>query len=38
MEVESGLIEGVQRIEDIHGHYYLQPEVEASFDNLPNTF
>lgn len=38
MDVENGLIEGVQKKVDLNGESYLEPELESSFDDLPNTF
>ncbi|WML45023.1 hypothetical protein [Neobacillus sp. PS3-40] len=38
IEVESGLIEGVLKKEDLEGNAYLMPELQSSFDDLPNTF
>jgi hypothetical protein len=38
MDVENGLIEGIQMIDDGNGNTYLVPENNDSFDNLPNLF
>lgn len=38
MEVESGLIDGVEKQEDLEGHSSLAPLDGSSFDSLPNTF
>jgi hypothetical protein len=38
MDVENGLIEGIQMVEDGNGNTYLVPENNDSFDYLPNTF
>ena len=38
MEVENGVIEGVLKKVDYEGNAYLLPELQSSFDDLPNTF
>jgi regulatory protein YycI of two-component signal transduction system YycFG len=38
MEAESGLIQGVQAIQDENGNSLLMPEYEKSFDHLPDLF
>lgn len=38
MEAESGLIEGVQTRRDENGHLMLMPELDQSFDHLPDLF
>ncbi|MDP4107356.1 MAG: DUF3892 domain-containing protein [Bacillota bacterium] len=38
MDVENGLIEGIQMVEDGNGNLYLVPENKDSFDYLPNIF
>jgi hypothetical protein len=38
MEAESGLLDGVQAKIDTHGHVYLMPDMEQSFDHYPNLF
>ncbi|WML53821.1 hypothetical protein RCG17_03870 [Neobacillus sp. PS3-12] len=38
MDVENGLIEGIQKVEDGNGNIYLVPENNDSFDYLPNIF
>lgn len=38
MEAESGLIGGVQTKEDDLGNLIIIPELEQSFDHLPNLF
>jgi hypothetical protein len=38
MDVENGLIEGIQMAEDGNGNIYLVPENNDSFDDLPNLF
>ena len=38
LDVENGLIEGIQMVEDENGNTYLVPENNDSFDYLPNTF
>jgi hypothetical protein len=38
MDVENGLIEGIQMVEDGNGNIYLVPENNDSFDYLPNIF
>ena len=38
MEVESGLIQGIQAIQDENGNLLLMPEHNESFDHLPDLF
>jgi hypothetical protein len=38
MDVENGLIEGIQMVEDGNGNLYLVPENKDSFDYLPDIF
>lgn len=38
MEVEKGLIEDVQKQDDLDGHSSLIPSNDSNFDFLPNTF
>lgn len=38
MEVENGIIQGVQTKEDANGHMVLSPELEETFDDYPNLF
>jgi hypothetical protein len=38
MDVENGLIEGIQMVEDGNGNTYLVPDNYDTFDYLPNTF
>lgn len=38
MDVEQGLIQGLQTFEDTNGTMSLMPEYEQSFDQYPNLF
>ncbi|ULT55352.1 hypothetical protein L1999_19910 [Neobacillus drentensis] len=38
MDVEQGLIQGMQTCQDTHGRLFLIPEFEQSFDHFPNLF
>ncbi|WP_160721219.1 DUF3892 domain-containing protein [Bacillus sp. USDA818B3_A] len=38
MDVEQGLIQGIQTLEATNGTLTLMPELEQSFDNYPSLF
>lgn len=38
MDVEQGLIQGIQTFQDTNGRLSLMPELELSFDQYPNLF
>ncbi|PLS03537.1 DUF3892 domain-containing protein [Neobacillus cucumis] len=38
MDVEQGLIQGIQTIQDSNGTLSLMPEIEQSFEHFPNIF
>ncbi|MEH7093392.1 DUF3892 domain-containing protein [Neobacillus vireti] len=38
MDVEQGLIRGIQTFKDTNGRLSLMPEFELSFDRYPNLF
>ncbi|MCM3724331.1 DUF3892 domain-containing protein [Neobacillus cucumis] len=38
LDVEQGLIQGLQTVRDTNGAISLMPELEQSFDHYPNLF
>ncbi|MEH7545288.1 hypothetical protein FB550_102132 [Neobacillus bataviensis] len=38
LDVEQGLIQGLQTVQDTNGALSLMPELEQSFDDYPNLF